>query len=149
MMYKYHVPFCFVFSLDVVPTPNTCFNIVCSEDEECQMKGPYPTCVKSFGICWAMGDPHYYTFDRSHFDFMGTCTYVVTRNNQENDSLPVFEVLAKNENRGDISVSYVSHVIVNTHDTTITIESCQPGKVKVDPFYLFIFLKVTFRGHEV
>ncbi|XP_016349977.1 IgGFc-binding protein-like [Sinocyclocheilus anshuiensis] len=116
-----------------VPTPNTCFNIICSEDEECQMKGPYPTCVKKpNGICWAMGDPHYCTFDQRYFDFMGTCTYVVTRNWQENDSLPAFEVLAKNENRGDTRVSYVAHVIVNFGGILISIESSQPGKVKID-----------------
>uniref|UniRef100_A0A673JYW8 VWFD domain-containing protein n=1 Tax=Sinocyclocheilus rhinocerous TaxID=307959 RepID=A0A673JYW8_9TELE len=101
------------------------------DDEECQMKGPYPTCVKKpNGICWAMGDPHYCTFDQRYFDFMGTCTYVVTRNWQENDSLPAFEVLAKNENRGDPRVSYVAHVIVNFGGIIISIESCQPGKVK-------------------
>ncbi len=107
------------------------------------MKGPYPTCVKSFGICWAMGDPHYYTFDHHYFDFMGTCTYVVTKNCQQNDSLPVFEVLAKNENRGDISVSYVARVTVNIVDITISVESSEPGKVRVNLFYFFPKEKVS------
>ncbi|KAK2880802.1 hypothetical protein Q8A67_018070 [Cirrhinus molitorella] len=115
------------------PTPRSCFNIICSEDEECQMMGFFPTCVKKpFGICWAMGDPHYSTFDRRYFDFMGTCTYVVTRTCQQNGSLPAFEVLAKNENRGDISVSYVAHVTVNIGDITISAESSEPGKVRID-----------------
>uniref|UniRef100_A0A672MAK9 VWFD domain-containing protein n=1 Tax=Sinocyclocheilus grahami TaxID=75366 RepID=A0A672MAK9_SINGR len=94
------------------------------QDEECQIKGSFPTCVKKpFGICWAMGDPHYCTFDQRYFDFMGTCTYVVTRNCHKNNSLPAFEVLAKNENCGDISVSYVARVIVNIGDITISVGS--------------------------
>ncbi len=107
------------------------------------MKGPYPTCVKPFGICWAMGDPHYCTFDHRYFDFMGTCTYVVTKNCQKNDSLPAFEVLAKNENRGDISVSYVARVTVNIVDITISVESSEPGKVRVNLFYFFPKEKVS------
>ncbi|RXN09497.1 c-binding -like protein [Labeo rohita] len=116
-----------------LPTPRSCFSIICSEDEECQMMGSLPTCVKKpFGICWAIGDPHYSTFDQRYFDFMGTCTYVVTKNCQQNDSLPAFEVLAKNENRGALSVSYVAHVTVNFGDITISAESSEPGKVRID-----------------
>ncbi len=100
--------------------------------------GSFPTCVKKpIGICWAMGDPHYSTFDRRYFDFMGTCTYVVTRNCQQNDSLPAFEVLAKNENRGDISVSFVARVTVNIGHITISVESSEPGKVRVNLFSFF------------
>uniref|UniRef100_A0A8C1ECA5 VWFD domain-containing protein n=1 Tax=Cyprinus carpio carpio TaxID=630221 RepID=A0A8C1ECA5_CYPCA len=121
---------CFLWDL---PPPRSCFSIICSEDEECQMNGFFPICVKKpLGICWAMGDPHYCTFDQRYFDFMGTCTYVVTRNCHENNSLPAFEVLAKNENRGDISVSYVARVTVNIGDITISVGSSEPGKVRID-----------------
>lgn len=97
------------------------------------MNGSFPICVKKpLGICWAMGDPHYSTFDQRYFDFMGTCTYVVTRNCHENNSLPAFEVLAKNENRGDISVSYVARVTVNIGKITISVGRSEPGKVRVN-----------------
>lgn len=105
------------------------------------MNGFFPVCVKKpLGICWAMGDPHYCTFDQRYFDFMGTCTYVVTRNCHENNSLPAFEVLAKNENRGDISVSYVARVTVNIGDITISVGSSEPGKVRVNLFGFFCFV---------
>ncbi|XDV31973.1 hypothetical protein PO909_002888 [Leuciscus waleckii] len=113
--------------------PRSCFSVGCSQDEECQMMGSFPTCVKKpVGMCWAMGDPHYSTFDQRYFDFMGTCTYVVTRNCQKNDSIPAFEVLAKNENRGDMRVSYVALVIVNIGGITISVEGSDPGKVRID-----------------
>lgn len=100
------------------------------------MKDSFPVCVKKpLGICWAMGDPHYSTFDQRYFDFMGTCTYVVTKNCQKNDSLPAFEVLAKNENRGDTRVSYVAQVTVRIGGITISVESSKPGKVQVNGSY--------------
>lgn len=103
------------------------------------MMGSFPTCVKKpVGMCWAMGDPHYSTFDQRHFDFMGACTYVVTRNCQKNDSLPAFEVLAKNENRGDMRVSYVALVIVNIGGITISVEGSNPGKVRVNIFIFYL-----------
>ncbi|XP_057206432.1 IgGFc-binding protein isoform X2 [Triplophysa rosa] len=118
---------------DVLPMPRSCFGMTCSLDKECQMNGSYSICVKKpVGTCWAMGDPHYYTFDRRYFDFMGTCTYVLAKNCEANDILPAFEVLAKNENRGSTKVSYVARVTVNIGGITISAMSSEPGKVMVD-----------------
>lgn len=126
-----------VLFVDVSPMSRSCFSMTCGFDEDCQMNGSQPICIKKpVGTCWAMGDPHYYTFDRRYFDFMGTCTYVIAKNCGANDSLPAFEVLAKNENRGSTKVSYVAGVTVNTGGITISAMSSKPGRVMVKTFFL-------------
>ena len=44
-------------------------------------------------ICTARGDPHYRTFDRKRFDFMGKCEYVLAKDKVNN----TFEVRQVNE----------------------------------------------------
>ncbi|KAJ8289756.1 hypothetical protein GJAV_G00004980 [Gymnothorax javanicus] len=116
------------------PPPLTCSAITCSPEEECQMKGGFPTCVKKkpSGICWAMGDPHYRTFDGRRYNFMGTCTYTIAKNCQASDGLPPFEVETKNENRGDARVSYVGMVTVKVYGFTINVARSENGLARVD-----------------
>lgn len=112
----------------------SCSSVTCSADEECVMKDGVPSCVPKkhkSGTCWAMGDPHYRTFDGRYFDLMGTCTYVIAKNCGKDDGLPAFEVLAQNENRGSLKVSYVAMVIVKVYGVTITIIRSEMGYVRV------------------
>ncbi|XP_054904027.1 IgGFc-binding protein [Poeciliopsis prolifica] len=115
----------------------SCSSITCSPNEVCEMSGGFPSCVAKpvkpqLGTCWAMGDPHYRTFDGRRFDFMGTCTYVIAKNCEGNSKLPTFEVLAKNENRGSRKVSYTGLVIVKVYDITISVVRSEKGRVRID-----------------
>lgn len=114
----------------------SCSSITCSANEVCEVKGGYPSCVpkaveKKPGTCWAMGDPHYRTFDGQKFNFMGTCTYVIAKNCGKDDHLPAFEVLAQNENRGSLRVSYVTVVTVKVYGATITVVRSETGRLRV------------------
>ncbi|KAM9309078.1 IgGFc-binding protein [Pholidichthys leucotaenia] len=109
----------------------SCSNVKCSSNMVCEMRDGVPTCVNQKpGTCWAMGDPHYQTFDGRRYDFMGTCTYVISKSCGK-DVHP-FEVLAQNENRGSRRVSYVGQVIVKVFDVTITVVRSETGRVRIN-----------------
>lgn len=71
--------------------------------------------------CIASGDPHYNTFDRRAYDFMGNCTYLMSAPCNRT-FVPYFEVHADNENRyNQYRVSYLKAVHVYVHNLKISI----------------------------
>ncbi|XP_061572588.1 IgGFc-binding protein [Cololabis saira] len=112
----------------------SCSSITCSPNKVCEMSGGVPSCVPKSkpGICWAMGDPHYRTFDGRRYDFMGTCTYLIAKNCEKDSHLTAFEVLAQNENRGSRRVSYVGQVVVKVYDITVVVVRSERGRVRID-----------------
>ncbi|MEE6482037.1 hypothetical protein FKM82_013123 [Ascaphus truei] len=111
----------------------SCSAVKCRSKEKCKIANGKPTCVpESESICWAVGDPHYGTFDGRNYDFQGTCTYTVAKTCGTDSTLPFFSVEAKNENRGNTRVAYVSFVRVQVYDFTISLVRFENGFVRVD-----------------
>lgn len=126
------------------------------------MKDNSPTCVKKppeikDGACWAMGDPHYRTFDGHYYNFMGSCTYTMVKNCHVDEDHPAFEVDAKNQILTSSKVTYVGKVIIKVYGYTVTIVRSEFGLVRVSEVfkrtglfiksmkkcYLFINSKIT------
>lgn len=82
-----------------------------------------PLCVISSGTstCIASGDPHYTSFDKRKYNFMGNCSYLMSGPCNGTFS-PYFEVHADNENRhNNPRISYVKAVHVYVHQVKISI----------------------------
>ncbi|MBN3312334.1 FCGBP protein, partial [Atractosteus spatula] len=127
-----------------------CGRRLCIRDELCRVVNGEPTCVAAVrkpGTCWAMGDPHYHTFDGRYFDFMGTCTYTIAKNCRSIKALPAFEVEAKNENRGSSRVSYVAMVTVRVYGYNITVVRFETGLVRIN--YNMGYLPITLGNGQV
>ncbi|KAJ0006358.1 hypothetical protein NQD34_013631 [Periophthalmus magnuspinnatus] len=98
-----------------------CMDNSCDPTEECRevngVAGCYP---KDSSTCIASGDPHYTTFDKRKYNFMGNCTYLMSA--PCNVSSPYYEVHADNENRwNNPSISYVKAVHTYVHGMKISI----------------------------
>ncbi|KAI4817687.1 hypothetical protein KUCAC02_011070 [Chaenocephalus aceratus] len=71
-----------------------------------------PAAIKE-GTCWAMGDPHYRTFDSNYYNFMGSCTYTMAKNCQVDEDHPAFEVDAKNDKLDEFGLVRMNHTLWN------------------------------------
>ncbi|XP_060137932.1 zonadhesin [Zootoca vivipara] len=81
-------------------------------------KPPVPPAEQE--TCTISGDPHYATYDSRRFDFMGTCTYLLSAPCNATSGLPAFRVEATNEHRGgNKHVSYVKSVSVEVYGSRI------------------------------
>uniref|UniRef100_A0A3P8WR70 Zonadhesin n=1 Tax=Cynoglossus semilaevis TaxID=244447 RepID=A0A3P8WR70_CYNSE len=99
----------------------TCSAHDCPAMHECKLQngelGCYPTGSED---CVISGDPHYNTFDKKFFSFMGTCTYTLARN-CNNTTGPWFSVEGKNEERGQPGLSYLKKLYVTVDGITVTL----------------------------
>ncbi|XP_041898315.1 zonadhesin-like [Corvus kubaryi] len=84
-------------------------------------------------ICSIHGDPHYNTFDKQRHDFMGTCTYTLSKLCESNSSLPYFNVEAASEHRGgNTHVSYVQYVDIDVYGYRINLSQKRAVKVGLE-----------------
>ncbi|KAF7650362.1 hypothetical protein LDENG_00127240, partial [Lucifuga dentata] len=99
----------------------TCAATDCPPLHECKLQagelGCYPTSSQD---CVVSGDPHYHTFDKKFYSFMGTCTYTLARSCR-NTTGPWFSVEGKNEERGVSGVSYLRKLYVTVNGITVTL----------------------------
>ncbi|XP_031975843.1 LOW QUALITY PROTEIN: IgGFc-binding protein-like [Corvus moneduloides] len=105
-------------------------------------------------ICSIHGDPHYNTFDKQRHDFMGTCTYTLSKLCESNSSLPYFNVEAANEHRGgNTHVSYVQYVDIDVYGYRINLGQKRAVKVngvsQVVPVTLAPGVSISFSGQYV
>lgn len=104
----------------------------CLAGERCLVKNDLLGChPERFGTCQASGDPHYVSFDGRRFDFMGTCTYLLSGSSGQNTMLPAFRVLVENEHRGTQTVSYTRAVRVEALGVKVEVRRQYPGRVLV------------------
>ncbi|XP_047450650.1 IgGFc-binding protein-like isoform X2 [Mugil cephalus] len=99
----------------------TCVASECPPLQECKLQdgdlGCYPTGSQD---CVVSGDPHYSTFDKKFYTFMGTCTYTLARTCMNNTG-PWFSIEGKNEERGVSGVSYLRKLYVTVDGITVTL----------------------------
>ncbi|XP_061227383.1 LOW QUALITY PROTEIN: IgGFc-binding protein-like [Neopsephotus bourkii] len=105
-------------------------------------------------ICSIHGDPHYDTFDKQYHDFMGTCTYTLSKLCESNSSLPYFNIEAANEHRGgNTRVSYIQYVDVDVYGYRINLGKNRVVKVngvsQVLPLTLVQGVSISLSGQYV
>ncbi|XP_066477682.1 IgGFc-binding protein-like [Tiliqua scincoides] len=108
----------------------SCSSASCPEGYYCGVQSGVRQCLAhTYGVCQAYGDPHYYTFDGVTHHFMGICTYTLAKVCANATGLPSFNIEAKNEHRGNPSVSYIQRVLVEVYGQQIEILKNSPSRV--------------------
>lgn len=97
-----------------------CSSWECGVREECSVKDGVLGCHSSGQVtCQVAGDPHYFTFDRLMYTFVGTCTYTLVKSVSYNVN-PI-TILGKNEDRGLRGATYLKEVYIDVYGTRITL----------------------------
>lgn len=115
-----------------VPIPLPSPAQLSTEKPSCQVEGGQAKCMPApVATCRAQGDPHYTTFDGRRYDMMGTCSYTMAELNSKDQTLPAFNVEAKNEHRSSSRVSYVGFVTVRAYSLSVSLARGEVGFARV------------------
>lgn len=73
-------------------------------------------CFPGYDTCYALGDPHFKSFDNFHYDFQGTCKYNMVSSTSANTQTTPFQIYIKNEHRGSNQrVSYAFYFEIHVY----------------------------------
>ncbi|XP_009975805.1 PREDICTED: zonadhesin-like, partial [Tauraco erythrolophus] len=101
-----------------------------------------PTPSSGRASCSASGDPHYNTFDHRVHNFMGNCTYTLSKVCNISETLPYFDVSTTNEHRGaNTKVSYVKSVQVEVYGNQISLLKNKKVNVNGSRMNLPVFIE--------
>ncbi|XP_035672719.1 IgGFc-binding protein-like [Branchiostoma floridae] len=109
---------------------------------------------RASGNCWVVTGSHYFQFDGSRVDFLGSCSYVLARYTGSSGRLTRFSVTSGNEYRdGFTDVPYLSWVSLSVDETTITLRRGGAvefnGRPRNTPFYVGRTMAVRRSGYFV
>ncbi|XP_025067503.1 IgGFc-binding protein-like, partial [Alligator sinensis] len=128
----------------------TCAVASCPPAHYCGLQNGVPGCYRyTYGVCRVHNDPHYNTFDKVTHHFMGTCTYTLAKVCGNDSALPVFNVEAKNEHRGNPWVSYVQRVRVEVYGLRIDIVRNHRNRVLVNGEWTTLPVRTVGRSVQV
>ncbi|XP_058017549.1 IgGFc-binding protein-like, partial [Ahaetulla prasina] len=110
-----------------------CQKFSCGAHEECKIvKGVQGCHPLGYGKAIALGDPHFISFDRRHFELYGSCTYSLAQVCQHNPRLQNFTVWVENEKLGDGPLVLIHNLKVFIHGYTITLQRGVMWQAMVD-----------------
>uniref|UniRef100_A0A8C6XAU8 VWFD domain-containing protein n=1 Tax=Naja naja TaxID=35670 RepID=A0A8C6XAU8_NAJNA len=114
----------------------------CSTKCTCPSRGGQVTCFPD-----SCPNRYYCGVQNGTHHFMGTCTYTLAKVCANETGLPYFNVEAKNENRGNPSVSYVQRVLVEVYGHRL--RSSKDTRIKLSVHKLNNALRVDINGRYV
>ncbi|XP_019648029.1 PREDICTED: SCO-spondin-like [Branchiostoma belcheri] len=134
--------------------------VIKKDCNRCRCLGSTWQCTnkKCPAICSAYGDPHYETFDKRHFEFHGSCSYVLAEDFCS-DQVGTFKVSVENVPCGTGGVTCTKSVKVTLYDTVIHLirgsdpaisrnpyakPSDPPAKYRIQKAGLFLIVKTPY-----
>lgn len=111
----------------------SCQKNKCPQGETCKLLNGVNSCHPiKHDKCVASGDPHYISFDKRRFDFQGTCTYVLAKAcDLDQSSLTAFTVIQGNQRFGNGKVAVTKMITVQVFGYDIIIKQRMSWKVLV------------------